>query len=699
MRPFNPTRSLTLMLAVLPAWCFAQAPTSPAAPAPVRTPAQLVLERAPADASILLYTDSLAAVVDNDIARELATFEGPHGEFVRAVREFKAGPTLFALSGVPANPFTWRLTFATFIPDTEDPIGQIGERLVPAVNRLLGGDGVTTGLSLTRDGHFARLTLAMPPITLTLAESEGFVFGSSDFAAVSGWLAGDPPAPSFLDVDDYRKLRPEQSVDVSGLVYVNMRMHTPLIAMTLNEGLPRLGEALQVEKIESVMLCVGRETPPPPPAPEPAGRPEGAKAGKEKQPEPPREIFRVALGVSGTAQPGPIRLLAPSPRPLTLAKFFPAETDFLVSGSLPRGSDLLEDIMSAMRTIDPVITDEYEAERADFRREAGYDFQDDILANFGPEWAIGGQFAEGGISESLFAVRLNDAELFKTHLHRLRGVYGLESTPNTYRGVTVYTMVRKPRPFSYALLDGVLLVTPEPQTLTDAIDAVTDNRSLAAARDYQSIHAAAPARQSRLLYVNLAAMLRLETRPPDTESERAMRDLLRSAPAMGVSMVGGEGVVSLEVVAAGDGSQSTTRPLVKALATIIGEERREAMRMKSMANLRTIAMALHMAANENKGLFPANLDPAVLTPMVADAQAARELLRSPYGEPGTGEGAFYLYRSLGKLNSVKTPAQEPILSEPELRDGLLVVAFVDGHVETVSGERAATILRTMRSGG
>jgi prepilin-type processing-associated H-X9-DG protein len=702
LRKINTQAALLLWFA--PAWCLAQAPppaggeVTPPAP----TPAELVLDLAPADATFLFYVDSLTALTDNEIARELRSFEGPHGDFVRSMRDFSSGPTLFAFSGVAANPFTWRLTFATFVADAEDPLARIGDKLVPSINDLLGADGVTSGLSFARDGDSARLTLAMPPIAMTLVESEGFVFGSTDYAAVTNWLAGQSVGPSFVDSEEFKKLRADKPLNLSGLVYVNLRMYTPLGVMSMNQEMPRMGDALQLEGLESFMLMTGRPVPPPAPAEDDkapsatASKPAARKAEPDAKAE--RDIFRLAIGLSQTG-PGPLRIIASAPRPLTLAKYFPAETDALLAGSLPRGSDLIEDLMTALRTIDPVIADEYETERTEFKREAGYDFQSDILANFGPQWAIGGRFADGGIAESLFAVGLLDEELFKTHLHRLRGVYGVESTPNTYRGVTIYTAVRKPRPFSYAIVDRVLLIAPEAQTITDAVDAYTDGKSLADGKPYKAMRSGVSGPESKFVWLNLAAILNLNHRAPQSEDDRAMRDVLRRAPAMGLSVVAGDGVLTADLLSSAEDNQTLPSALARTAGLIIAEERREARRMKSMTNLRTIAVALHLHANDHRGAFPSSLDPAVLAQYLGGEQTARDVLTDPYAtDRDSAGGSFYLYRPIADVNAIKNPGKEPVVCEPAMRDGGLIVAFADGHVETVVADRAAEVMKVMKAG-
>lgn len=116
--------------------------------------------------------------------------------------------------------------------------------------------------------------------------------------------------------------------------------------------------------------------------------------------------------------------------------------------------------------------------------------------------------------------------------------------------------------------------------------------------------------------------------------------------------------------------------------------RGQAARVRSASNLKNLALATHMYANDKAGNLPAKF-PDDLLPYLAGANVA-ELLANPT-QPGRAPGyAFVRPAGVAKMADVKEPAAAVMLYEAHEAwpAGGVNVAFYDGHVELVKDEGA-----------
>jgi prepilin-type processing-associated H-X9-DG protein len=112
----------------------------------------------------------------------------------------------------------------------------------------------------------------------------------------------------------------------------------------------------------------------------------------------------------------------------------------------------------------------------------------------------------------------------------------------------------------------------------------------------------------------------------------------------------------------------------------LSRARGQATSTVSMSNLKQIALALLMYSDDHDGRFP------------DDLQAARsyfgssKVLESPR-KPKGFEGESYIYIGGQSLN-IDSPARQILAYEnPEFCDDKISVAFMDGHVESMSRDR------------
>lgn len=127
---------------------------------------------------------------------------------------------------------------------------------------------------------------------------------------------------------------------------------------------------------------------------------------------------------------------------------------------------------------------------------------------------------------------------------------------------------------------------------------------------------------------------------------------------------------------------------------LVGRERFKAVR--SMANLRTVSLVIMMYTSENRGYFPHTLDPLASTYRVP-----LETFRSPKADPSKpaitlafGPCDYVYAPPADRITRVRQPAQVPVLYEApaNYRGVRTIVAFADGHVETVTGPRMGALI-------
>lgn len=670
--------------AVVPAQEPGQEPLPP-------TPGDVVLSLIPADTAIAAFTSDFAAVLGNPALRAAAEadMQAPANEAAKLLD----GPAMISISGVPILPPTWRFTIAAKLADSAgDPLDAVGRQLVPLLQAVLGSaDG---SVAFSRAGERGQITFGgLLTMTVTVAVRDGLLFGSSDAFAVDAWLSDQLQSESFVQGEEFARLTADRPLNLTSLVYVNLRPVMPLAGMQINQHAPRMFEASQLDRIESFALITG--TQPTAPAAPDLKAAKGRKSGASEQAtEKPAEIVRLAVAAR-LDSPGPLRFIASQPGKTTLAALFPAGTEFYIGGSMNRGSAVLEDLFAFFGAIDRLIVDEYEEERERFKKEIGVDLQGELAAAFQGEWALGGRMSsEARMEEAVFALKIANVELFRSLFQRLQDAFEMKATPNTYRGEVIYTAHRKPHPFSYAFVGDALLLSSEPQFLSSAIDAHLDARSLATTRRFQDVRRAAPERCSKFVYLD-ASMMAYRLMERTASKNPGLAEFARAQTGLGLGITATEGLITLDLAA----GTSLSRPLLGVLGQVMGEpiedSRRQAVRTVSMSRMKEVLVACHMHANDHKNEWPDSLNALVAGNHLGPPDAAVELLSTPYSKSPTGRDG-YVYRKPQNSKDNKRAAETPVLGEPEVRDGGACIGFMDGHVEWVESPKAEAFIATLR---
>ena len=632
-----------------------------------------ILGLAPADAWFIAYAANIEKTSKSPIFERMTGGRRNLAGFVATVMESFGGPAVLAISGTPDNPTSWRLTFAArTVIDQSRLFQRLSEDIVQAWNR----SGMSTAIGNMQfidDGRRGYLTLAHPlPLLLTLVTRDGVVFGSTTPLVVEDWQRGTGKYSVFTDSNEFRRLSAGRSGPLDTFIYLDLRTLIPQVAVSLNQVLPRLYEALQLDVIESIACLSGAPTAPSP--------------------------LRVAVGVR-EMKPGLWHLLASTPSQATLARAFPPDTTLLVEGSMKRASGLVDDIRAFIAVIDQEIADEYDQERVEFVRETGLDPQSDILGNFVQAWAFGVGGNSDGSDDPLLAAQLESPATFKTHLQTLRDLYRLETSSMSHRGVIVERAVRETGPFSYAVVDNLLLVSPDSKIVLGGIDAILDGKGLDHTRAFNAVRRRTGPQTSKFIYLNLAELFPYVPESEDIADVPGIDPLAKAGTAIGLAVVPHERMIALELASSDDTAEEAMALIWRSVDASLERARYLSARSISMANVKGLLTACHVyAANHNKQ-WPPSLEILVQSTLLGDEAAATTLLSNPYQDGAAkGEGCYYLYRHIADPTSVEDPAAEVVISEPEIHDGGAVFGFMDGHTEWITSPRADKLLAIMRSG-
>lgn len=632
-----------------------------------------ILKLAPADAWFIAYTANTEKTSKSPILERMTGGRRNLAGLVPTIVESFGGPAVLAISGTPGNPTSWQLTFAArTVLDQSRLFQRLGEDIVPAWNRS-GVSAATGDMQFIDDGRRGYLTLARPlPLSLTLVTRDGIVFGSTTPHVAEDWQRGIGKYSVFTNSDEFRRLSAGWSGPLGTFIYLDLRALIPQAAISFNQILPRLYEALQLDIIESIACLSGGPTAPGP--------------------------LRVAVGVR-EMKPGLWHLLASTPSQATLARAFPPDTTLLLEGSMKRASSVVDDIKAFIAVIDQEIADEYDQERVEFVRETGLDPQSEILANFVQAWAFGVCGDSDGFDDPLLAVQLESAATFKTHLQTLRAIYQLQTSSMSHRGVTIERAVREAGPFSYAVVDNLLLVSPNNEIVVGGIDAVLDRKGLDRTKAFNAVRRRTGPQTSKFVYLNLAELFRHPPESEDVADIPGVEALAGAGTAIGLAVVPHERMIALDLASSDDTAEEAMALLWRSVDASLERARYLSARSISMANVKALVTACHVYAANHKKQWPPSLDILVKSTLLGDETEAITLLSSPYeGDATKREDCYYLYRHIADPASVKDPAAEVVISEPEIHHGGAVFGFMDGHAEWITSPRAEKLLAIMRSG-
>ena len=665
-----------------------------ATPAPSVAPPAYdgVLELAPDDAWLVLYAEQVDAAIRSPLGQLAAMSHPAVGATLSLIERSIDGPVMLSVSGPPINPFLWQYRFATRSTLTPDAwltrlAGEV-DKFQPVVDEL----PMLAGVTLEHAESTGRLTVVgVVGFSLSIVARDGMFFGSTTPGETDLWLTRADASAQFVKGDVFQAITDGKPDRVASLMYVDSTAFAPALAGPINQEVPKLFEALQLDHVRYLALlrrAVSDATD--------AGREPVAHAitVADQTVQVVPMAVRVAVGFD-VLEPGLWRLQASKPGRVTLARVFPPRTNVFVHGSMDRASGMVDDIAAFARCIDPVMEEEYRQEVAEFKRDVGFDPHTMFLGNLVDEWAYGVTVPNMG--SAVLAVRLADPKLFVKHMRQLRQYFQLEVHSRVHRGVSYTQADRKAGPFYYAQYDDLLIVSPHEEAVVASIDALLDDQSLSKQAFYKAACVRAPDVSSKFVFADVGDLARLAIEEEDGKTSKAdpgygyLSSLAEDGAAvvMTVKPIAGP-AMAVDFVAAGEGCPDPWEQVQRVVATSLAASREQSRRASSMATVRSICKGVYVYVEANKE-SPQTLQDIVDAGCLGSAAEAAQLLVGPYG--GAEGTTFYLYRNAGPLD--KVDPLEPIVSEREVHNGGMVVGFADGHAEWVTSPDAERYLAIM----
>ncbi len=671
--------------------CFAS-DTTPATTTDPAKQTNRVYHSIPADAFFVAYVRDVDEALTQPLLEPIFQ-EAPEAKPVfTALTDAFDGPLAVSISGTPIMPFLWR--FAILTQTNLDDV-TFSERLGTLATAWNASPLSVMGSLTYVAGEVDRILFAGPAsFSVDVIHRDDLIIATT-LVGFDQWLQTAPPEGLFANKAEWGRMNNGLSPAPAAFAYLDLRAIVPLTMMPLGNSLPKLYDALQLAYVQSAALIIG-QTPPIVVAPDEKMAQASDSNKKSTKPNEKTDellvegkpVVRLALSVKNDA-PGPWHLIASNPIMPTLTTAYPTDTTIFLHSSMSSGAGLMDDVLAFQKTIDTVLTDEYAQERADFKRDVGFDPHSDFLANLAGEWAFGGKLGEHGIEQPLFTARIADEDRFRAQLRSLRDYFKLQTTITTYRGVNIETAERNAGNFSFAMARKTLLISSEPQAVADAIDALIDKKNLSQSRDFVAAgkHISEPT--AKFGYVDLRAVNELVRSAIPTPKTR---DALTRAAAKGdlvMTVVPRNGAITADFYI----GQELGTAATLAICDSMKEVQKQSARTVSMANMRGIVMSCIIYAADNKNQWPPSLDELVKTNFIAP-----QVLNSPYESQDAAASTepFFLYRPVANPTAVKEPAKEVVLAESKIREGGACFAFMDGHVEYITGQQAERLLAMMK---
>lgn len=463
------------------------------------------------------------------------------------------------------------------------------------------------------------------------------------------------------------------------------------------------------------------------------------------------------------AAPAPRRgmatLLDGEPVSDQLLRAIPRSADWLVIRRLDLGK-LFNETRSALEKADPELARMFDMGMGGATMALGGNVQDTLLNPLGDQWALytAPTVTGSGLLGGVLLNRVDDPARINRGLSNLallitnsisgqlpRGgnrqpVMRLLLQQHTYNGTRISYINSPLITPSWAIRDNLLCFGLFPQTVAGALDAAAaqaDGGSILDNPDFQrigqqlgdvaatSISFADLPRTAERNYGTLLLLAQLYMGFADLAGGDGQPLLLppiarlkpHLTPAGRIAWVDEAGWHARTIgpfpmhnLFAGEFSAlaSQTAPLLAFVPVSLVQARAEAHQARQMSNMRQLAAAFHMYAQEHGGQTPPDLG-ALVAYVANDAalflradQAAMVPLDVLHGDPAAlaawvNANAHYVYAVPGRrLPDLGSAPQVIVFHEPfesARSDGTILAAFADGHVERLTVDRARTLLQ------
>ncbi|MCK6485138.1 MAG: hypothetical protein L6R00_13500 [Phycisphaerae bacterium] len=431
-----------------------------------------------------------------------------------------------------------------------------------------------------------------------------------------------------------------------------------------------------------------------------------------------RDSLSLDLSVSLAETGGGLaRALLAAPSESRTLGLFPE--DFTAVGRIgwPSAAAMMRGVYEALDCIAPEIGEEYRAELAEFRKETGVDYENDLTANLVGDAGFGVRvnFARPRPIAWAVVCPLADEARFAAQLDKLLAHFGVEIRRFEHEGMDVRASVLRV-PFAFTIASGRLMIADSADTLSE-LNVVPRAQSAALPQDklLQTCLERLSSRNTAALMINIPALR--TALGPLAAMTGPMRPMLNDG-AVGVALTSERGIARLRATwllrgpgrpkptggkapDAADADASAADPIellslaTQALTGSVSAAREQAKQTVSMSRMRGVGQALFIYAQEKKA-FPPDLAELVRRNMITI-----DMLASPYDDNAPrslaeiGEKCGYIYRA---GLTPKSDPREIVLAERSVRNGGAAFLFVDGHVEFIAEPRASELIGLIQAG-
>lgn len=305
-----------------------------------------------------------------------------------------------------------------------------------------------------------------------------------------------------------------------------------------------------------------------------------------------------------------------------------------------------------------------EKDRDDFRQgisraetELGVSFAD-LLAVIDDEIGWCGLVPEGGRfdeSSQVVLIELKDVDKAKAVIDSIRNgglmdEMGGEITSREYSGLTLYTFEGGKAPLGYMILDKVFVMTFSPEVQTAVVDAYKAGKVLENDAQYKASMKKLPNENSKLLYYNAGAMMRIMA-TMTRELDPDVADKLKGKGDQGVALVTVEKADEASMLCGAELNSEYYASIVQAAMPALQESREKAKQRTAEANLQMMQYAFASWVNQNGDGrdYPTSLqtlaDDGVLTAHALKGAANSPDPKYTYAYPPKGfgtDGSFVL---------------------------------------------------------
>lgn len=426
---------------------------------------------------------------------------------------------------------------------------------------------------------------------------------------------------------------------------------------------------------------------------------------------------------TGPDRKGLLRLFAREPRPLKAVDYVPADATYFFSVCLGDFAQLWDEVMDTVRGAvsaagDPRQSQRMAAALKQWEEKSGFRIKEDILSPFGGEVCIAAKVPEVmGVPPAFLFIEVKDAQKVKALVEKLVGAVQkaggqVVKTDEKYSGVTITSFSLVPpgrgrgktffalgfmRP-AFGIVGDFLVITVNSNLVKKIVDVHQGGKSLKDNPKFKRVMANLSEQGSKTSYLNMRELydflygafggLAAAQIGPDL-----MAKLGKIAPYFGSSasrLSCDENGITYETFSESGGAEQVLMlPALAAFPVVrVSKAKGQAQRAACLNNLRQLALASIMYANDHDDVLPSSLSELYpnylpdLNVFVCPVHKGKELSKKRIDE----QSDYKLEIPGAKLGGIKNVGKTIMISEKQPNhQGGRNAAYADGHVQWVPG--------------